>query len=123
MPNNNPVMEAIQAAFKIEVANQFTTTSNSIIVTLSNKEHVRIEALPIPVVQHRETDQQNYCTVQQHSYHYNQMPQPHSVVLQNIEDCRSYLDDVCHTLINATFHDFEVTIPDGRTYLITITAI
>ena len=126
----NPVIEAIYAAFKLEIGNQFFLTNNSIVVTFPDQSRAVISApqvAPSP-------DSLNLVTPDipplnsTHTYHYlhqhdfNQ--QSESLLnLQNLEDCRAYLDDVCQNLLSVPVHDFEITFPDGTIYLLTIETI
>lgn len=116
-------MEAIHAAFRLEIANQFTTTDESLTVTLFNGTRAVIgapqvtpatTASPHPTFSH-----------DTHTYHYTHQAdgeKSHSrLTLHNMEECRVYLDDVCHTFLNATIHDNEVVFPDGTAYLVTVT--
>lgn len=120
-------MEAIQAAFKLEIANPFTTTATTLTVALSDGGHAVIGATLVSPTVHTTSQTPSPST---HTYHYRHQHdfdgadnQPmQRLLLRNIADCRSYLDDVCHTFLAGTWRDNEVTFPDGTVYLITIAA-
>ena len=120
----NPVSAVLQAAFNLEIANPFTVHDNTITVTLPHGDTVVITVFPLTPITH--TIPPHRPT--EHTYHYEHQhdftatpDQPLArLILHNLEDCRSYLDDVCHTFINAEVRDFELTFPDGAVYLITV---
>ncbi len=111
---NNPVIEAIYAAFKLEIANQFDLHDNILELTLPNQQRLMIAAPKVNTVPITDYTIPNDT----HSYHYKQTNK--RLLIHNIEECRAYLDDVCHNLLNVPVHDFELTFPDGTVYLITI---
>ena len=123
---NNPVMEVIQTAFQMEIANEMTTTTEGLVVTLADHKRVLITTTPITtgITQpHPKPDTHTYHYIHQHDFGYGQVDEIKTVkrlTLRNIEDCRSYLDDVCESFLNATNRDFEITFADGTAYLITI---
>ncbi len=124
---NNPVMESIQAAFQMEIANQFTVKDDTLVLTLPDQSRLVIGANPITPTKHTQpntpTAKHTYHYVHQHDFGYGNADehQPlQRLLLRNMEDCRSYLDDVCQTLLDAAFHDFEITFPDGSAYLLTV---
>lgn len=127
MIKNNPIMEAIYAAFQLEIANQFTLTNNALHVVLPNQQTLVITAHQVG---HRNAQSlQPTFIPQTHTYHYQHNLNARTnatsarLTLHNLEECRIYLDDVCHNLINATVHDCELTLPDGTIYLLTVTRL
>lgn len=112
---NNPVIEAIYAAFKLEIANQFVLNHDTLELTLPGQSRLIIAAHKVNPA----TNNSHQATLTNtHTYHYTQTDQ--RLLLHNIEECRAYLDDVCHNLLDVPVHDFEITFPDGTVYLITI---
>ncbi len=124
----NPVIEAIQAAFQMEIANQFTTKDDTLVVTLPDGGHLTIGATPITPTAKQAPHQpathseHTYHYVHQHDFGYGNGDEQSltRLLLRSEEDCRSYLDDVCHTFLDATFRDYEITFPDGSAYLLTV---
>ncbi len=125
--SNNPIIQAIDAAFKLEVANQCTLTENTLTVTLPNQAYVIINAQCIKADANNKTqhltlpiDAHSYEYVHQHDFSSDEHQPLQRLLLRNIEDCRAYVDDVCQNLLDVPVHDFEVQFSDGTTYLITI---
>lgn len=124
----NPVTETIQAAFQMEIANQFTTKGDTLTLTLPDGGHLTIAATAVTPTAHAKPhqttthDAHTYHYVHQHDFGYgnDEHQALERLLLRNMEDCRSYLDDVCHTFLDAKFHDFEITFPDGTAYLLTV---
>lgn len=118
MSTINPVMEAIHTAFRWEIANQFTTTEQTLTITLTDGTRAVISAPQVatPTKPHRPVINRN-----QHTYHYTHQTDDKKFILHNLEECRVYLDDVCHTFLNATVRDNEVIFSDGSAYLVTVT--
>ncbi len=126
MPTNS-IIQALDAAFKLEIANQFILTDNTLTVTLPDQKQIVINAqciktdannkpqhLTLPI------DTHSYEYVHQHDFSSNEQQPLQRLLLRNIEDCRAYVDDVCQNLLDVPVHDFEVQFSDGTTYLITI---
>lgn len=118
--STNPVIETIYAAFKIEIANQFTLDEATITLTLPNQSRVEITAPRVDATTTPHTNQTPIINAA-HTYHYTQ--QNGRLLLHNLEECRVYLDDVCQTFLNATIRDNEVTFPDNTAYLVMVTPL
>ena len=124
MQTNNPILKIIYDTMQTEITNRINATPHSIQLTLPNEAKIIIGAImttaPLYIV-----PPFSIRTNKTHTYHFlhqsNDTNQSSRLTLLSMEDCRSYLDDVCQTLLNATFHDFEITFPDGSTYLILVT--
>ncbi len=120
---SNPILNIIQSAFAAEIANDHQITPHAIVVNLPNKKRIIIGVI-LTVPSTRTVAPYPLRTDKQHTYHYlhqftNATPTaPKPFMLQSLEDCRSYIEDVCRTFFNADFHDFEITFPDGSTYLV-----
>lgn len=126
----NPVIEALYAAFRLEIANQFVLSDDSLVVTFPDQTRAIINAQQVVASPNTTNAHISIASAfnSTHTYHYQHRrdfdPQaPALLTLQNIEDCRSYLDDVCQNLLSVPVHDFEVTFPDQTVYLITIDKI
>ena len=126
----NPVIEAIYAAFKIEVANQFFLTNNSLVIHFPNQTRAVINALqvrPVPVELPLNTPSIPNINGT-HTFHYlhqHDFDQGDTqlLTLQSIADCRAYLADVCENLLNVINRDFEIEFSDGTAFLLTIEQI
>lgn len=121
MPKTNPIIKTIAQVFQNEITNTYATTPHSITLTLPNEQTLIIGVILTTAPLHS-SPAFKFGTTNTYTYHYQH--QPHTttrLTLQSLEDCRSYIDDICHTMLNATFNDFEVTFPDGSAYLIMIT--
>ena len=125
----NHVIEAIHAAFQMEIANQFTTTEHTLTVTLPDHGRIVITAQPIdaysgkPVATPQPAhDAHTFHYIHQHDYGYGHADeQPlNRLMLHNLAECRAYVDDVCHTFLVAQIHDNEITFPDGAGYVLMI---
>ncbi|MCQ2381845.1 MAG: hypothetical protein MJ054_00915 [Clostridia bacterium] len=123
----NPVIEVIYAAFKLELANDFFLENNKLFITLKNKHRVVITA---PQVSSTTALSQDTVptTKNTHTYHYihqddfvEEKRPSGLLLLNNIEECYAYIDDICQNLLNVPVRNFEVTFPDGTIYLIKIT--
>ena len=124
---NNPVIEAIYAAFQLEIANQFTLTDHALMVTLPDQNCIAIRAPQVTASATNTAPTTDFHTTRDaHTYHYihqhnfttdTKHPLP-KLLLHNGEECRAYLDDICHTFLNATIRDNEITFPDSTTYLV-----
>ena len=125
MHSISPVIQAIQSAFSNEIANDFQFTNHSLTVTLPNKKKLNI-VVPLIVAPTQLLTQPFFRSSKMiHTYHYlhqNEKILPARLTLQSIEDCRSYVDDICQTMLNANMRDNEITFPDGSVYLIIIKA-
>ena len=121
---SNPVFNIIQSAFAAEIANDHQVTPHAITVKLPDNTRVIIGTILTTPSTHT-VPPYPVRTDTEHSYHYlhqtsNPTTAPTPLTLQSIEDCRSYLEDVCRSMINAEFRDFEITFPDGSSYLIVL---
>lgn len=126
----NPVMEVIYAAFKLEIANQFFLTNNSLVVTFPDQTRAVISA---PQVSPAPDDLNHEPPVipslnDQHTFHYSHQHDfddqtDKLLTLQSLDDCRSYLDDICENLLSVPTRNCEVTFPNGTVYLITVDKI
>ncbi len=121
---SNPILNIIQSAFAAEISNDHQVTPHAITVELPDKTCIIIGTI-LTCPSTRTVPPYPIQTDAKHSYHYLHQAEhtttdPQPFTLQSIEDCRSYVEDVCRTLINAEFHDFEMTFPDGSSYLIAI---
>ena len=122
----NPVMEALYAAFQLEIANQFTFTKNALRITLPDQTYLIVRAYHVNPVASPAMTHSISVPKHAHTYHFlhlhdfNNAQDTDRLVLQSLEDCCAYIDDVCRNLLNATLRDLEVTFPDGTAYLITV---
>lgn len=122
---SNPVLKIIQEAFATEISNDHQVTPHAIIVKLPDNTQVIIGVILTSPCIHAIAPYPVRTNVK-HTYHYLHQQTKNNTVqyspfnLQSIEDCRSYVDDVCKTFVNAKFYDFEITFPDGSAYLVVI---
>ena len=129
----NPVIEAVQAAFNLEIANQFTVTDNTLTITLPDHTRLLITAEPVstPGTPTPAAPHQSATSPDTHTYHYlhqhdfdsgatDARPPLGRLLLHNLAECQAYLDDVCHSFLVANIRDNEITFPDGTAYLMTI---
>lgn len=122
----NPVIEAIFAAFRLEITNPFTLTQQTLVITFPDQSHAVIRAPQVTPASLSNDDTPAFTTIKHpHTYHYrhrHDYGQPHNelLTLHNTEECRAYLDDICHNLLNATVCDCEITFPNGARYLLTV---
>lgn len=123
------VIDMLKDAFSMEIANHFTTTETAIIINFPDRTSAIIQA--IKVKSSNGCQKQFATTNNKHTYHYihqhdnelkfNPQNKPFGKFeLISIEDCRSYLDDACHTFFDAKFRDFELEFNTGNRYLITL---
>lgn len=122
MSTNNPILAIIHDTMQKEITNAMDTTAHSIIVTLPDQSQVIIGAILISAPQ-QTVSPSPLRTQQQHSYHFQHQSDTAQqtatpFTLQSVADCRSYVDDICQTMISAKFRDFEITLPDGSIYLV-----
>ena len=113
----NIVITSIAAACQMELANRVKPVGdNSLRLTLPNQHQVLITAKRLgnaPLYQPP-------AKPQKHTYHYTANPDAGGkLLLLSLEDCRSYLDDVCQNLLDAEYRDGELTFPNGDIYLLT----
>ena len=116
----NPVIKIIHTVFQSELANTFIFNNEQLTVVLPNHHQLLISAPCIKSKHHHAIP--NLNSTQRHTYHY-QYQQKHvspntRLTLHNLEECRIYLDDICHTFLNACIRDFEIIFSDGTTYLL-----
>lgn len=121
----NPVIEAIFAAFRLEITNPFTLTQQTLVITFPDQSHAVIRAPQVVHTSNTKYTAPKTALKQTHTYHYrhrHDYGQPHNelLTLHNAEECRAYLDDICHNLLNATVRDCEITFPNGARYLLTV---
>lgn len=114
---NNIVITCIAAACQMEIANRVKPVGdNSLLLTLPKQNQVLITVKPLrndPFYRPPEKPQK-------HTYHYNANPDAGGKLqLLSLEDCRSYLNDVCQNLLDAEYRDGELTFPNGDIYLLT----
>lgn len=117
MPNNI-VTIAIAAACQMEIANPVKyANDNSLLVTLPNQQQVLITVKPL----RNDPCYRPPTTAQRHTHHYTANPDTMGKLqLLSLDDCRSYLDDVCQNLLDANYRDGELTFPNGDIYLVTL---
>lgn len=121
----SPILQTMQAIFQKEIANNFTLNANQIKLTLPNHTNVTItaqslnESAQIPNDIQTHTSQHTFHYLHQHDFDASRQ-QLDYLVLNNLEECRAYVDDICRTLLHATVHDFEVTFSNNAKYLIQI---
>jgi len=123
----NPVMTAIYAAFKLEIANQFIFDNYALTITLPDQSKLAITAIPVQPHSTRAAPPNSTTPRNDHTFHYlhqhdftaDNRPLG-KLLLHNLEECRAYLDDVCTTFLYAHIHDGEIQISNNTTYLITI---
>ncbi|MBO4726370.1 MAG: hypothetical protein J5598_02080 [Clostridia bacterium] len=125
---NNPVMETIAAAFKLEIANHFTITDNLLTLTLPDHNHIKIQAMLV-TTRLNTNHAAHIVPRDHHTFHYIHQhdftAENHSLeklLLHNLNECRAYIDDVCITFLNAVMCDGEIQFFDGTKYLITVDA-
>ena len=130
MHTNNPVIKIIQTIFQTEIANPITNTAHSLTITLPDNQSVIIGAILTTAPLYK-VPPFAIRTERPHTFHYDtyqsQIKTSHTqatnprLTLLSLADCQSYLDDICHNLLNTTCRDLEITFPDGSKYLIVAT--
>lgn len=112
------VAEVIILAFRMEIANPLKPVGdNSFLVSLPNHGQVIITVKPLRHDPHYQPPTQP----KRHTVHHNLQIDPNQpLTLLSIEDCRCYLDDVCQNLLDAEYHDGELTFPNGDSFLVTL---
>ena len=120
--HNNPVMEALIAAFQLEITNHFSLTDDALLLTLPNQSHLKIEVIQVNPNSTHTMSISADIPRNHHTFHYftaeNRPLQ--KLTLHNIAECRAYLDDACLTFLNARLHNGEIQFPDSTAYLIII---
>ena len=113
----NIVTTSIAAACKMEIANRVKPVGdNSLLLTLPKQRQVLITVKPL----RKDPFYRPPAHPQKHTYHYHANPDAGGkLLLLSLEDCRSYLNDVCQNLLDAEYRDGELTFPNGDIYLLT----
>ena len=129
MHKNNPIMKIIHEVFAKEIANPYTVTAHAITLKFPDHNQAIIGAilttaplLQVPPFSIKKNYQHTFHYLHQHDHNPTNSESLTPFTLHSLADCRSYLDDLCRTCFNAQFNDFELTFPDGSTYLIVITS-
>ena len=115
----NPVIEAIFAAFRLEITNPFTLTQPTLIITFPDQSRAVINVQQIgptspsanaPLI----STPNNTHTWQYLHQHHSKQHSTQLLTLQSIEDCRAYLDDICHNLLNAPCATVKSPLPTAQ---------
>ena len=125
MFTNNSILKIIYETLLTEIDNPLVLTPHTIGISLPNQNQITIGLILTSAPLHTSSSF-SLRTNHSHTYHYlcqrdnDTQKKPKPFTLCSIEDCQSYIDDLCKTIINANFNDFEITLPDGSSYLIMI---
>ena len=119
MPTNSQILAIIRDTMQQEITNSIDITPHALRITFPN----HTQAIVGVILTAAPTQQTPHAlkTTQTHTYHYLHQTITQPFTLHSLEDCRCYIDDICKTMLNAKFHDFEITFSDGSRYLIMVT--
>ena len=123
MPNQ--ILKILQSAISAETTNDYQITPHAITVNLPDQSQIIIGIILTKPSTHIRS-KYHLRTKAQHTYHFLHQNDATAqttlkpFTLQSLEDCRSYVEDVCRTFINAQFRDYEISFPNGSAYLVVI---
>ena len=121
MPTNSQILAIIHDTMQQEITNPVTRAPHALRLTFPDNKQAIIGIILTTAPLHQ-TAPYELKTAQAHTYHYLHQATKQPFTIRGIEDCRCYIEDICQTMLNAKFRDFEITFPDGSRYLIMVTA-